>query len=124
MKKIFKKRICPICSNKNNNDSIKLIFEFENHENHEKYRISECLNCSFIHQNPSWNQEFYDDLYKFFYYPLDNEMPNGYKERCKLICETINTLNINSHKSKLLDFGCNNGSFINYAKKEPKNKTK
>jgi len=114
----FEYRKCPLCENKNTFNSLEKLFDFEHFENNERYSVSECKNCGFIHQNPSWNQDFYNDLYKFFYYPLDQELPSGYKKRCEIICNTINTLHKKNKKLKILDFGCNNGSFVNYAKND------
>ncbi len=112
----LQKRACPLCGEAVN---VSLIDRRRVEQNGAEYAVSECKRCSFIHQNPAWDQSFYDALYADLVYD-----PSGHKyypaqiARYEAVADTIEKLVAGKNNQKILDFGCYDGSFIAWLKAE------
>lgn len=111
----LKPRPCPLCGA----EGAKQLFEQRFEQMDKSYFVSECVNCGLIHQNPSWNQEFYDSLYENLVYDPSGRVHHpAQAERYAGVADVIGNLVSGKSGGKMLDFGCYDGSFIDWVKKE------
>ena len=116
----FVKRPCPICGNK------KSIYkkDFD-----KRYKISECINCASLYVNPCPNLT----ALKYYYNKCEvnhklnqvlkkRSLKGGLivDERLNAVIKLIKELLISKKKIKILDIGCNSGSFLNEIQKKLK----
>ncbi len=115
MKYKFSKRLCALCGS---NRKFKNLFTQRSERLKVNYVVSECLSCGFIHQNPAWEQKFYNDLYAdLIYDPTNHKFYPAQVKRYKGVADIIATLFPSNKIERLLDFGCYDGSFIEWLKK-------
>jgi len=112
-------RPCPLCKAEYSSNTMLHIFDQRLENGDLNYVIVECRKCGFIHQNPAWNQEFYNNLYSFLFYDLtDRNSYPEYVKQYKVVSSLICNLPSVCAGARILDFGCNDGSFINGLKKD------
>lgn len=118
-------RPCPLCGLSYNKNNIKMLFKQHFLPFGRDYFVSECSRCGFIHQNPAWNEKFYNSLYEYFsgLYAYGSAAHKNYSaeiKRYKTIALTLDALGQMPAKPRLLDFGCQDGSFLNWLKEKTK----
>ncbi len=114
MKYKLYKRSCIICSSIKN----RLLFRQKNEYLGAEYIVSECVNCGFINQNPAWKEECYNNLYTDHVYDPTNHKFYPYQvERYRSVASAIERLLLRQNIRRVLDFGCYDGSFIEWVKK-------
>ncbi len=115
MKYKFCKRSCVLCGT---NKKTKKLFTQRFERLKANYVVSECSSCGFIHQNPAWEQKFYDDFYAdLIYDPTNHKFYPAQVKRYKEVADVIAPILSSHNIKKLLDFGCYDGSFIEWLKK-------
>lgn len=110
-------RDCPLCGTSYKSKKFLTIFEQKNSNGKISYVVSECRSCGFIHQNPCWNQGFYDNIYSDLVYdPSGDKCYKGQVLRYKVVADIISQLPINFSQTKILDYGCYDGTFIEWVR--------
>ena len=114
--KSLKYRRCPLCNSNidlNNND---ILFINKDDNNLERYIISQCQECNLIHQNPSYSEDYYNNLYSDLIYDPVAKQKNYNPEHVKRYNSIFSVINnfIKDDTSRVLDFGCYNGSFVKW----------
>jgi hypothetical protein len=114
--KSLKYRRCPLCNSNidlNNND---ILFINKDDNNLERYIISQCQECNLIHQNPSYSEDYYNNLYSDLIYDPVAQQKNYNPEHVKRYNSIFSVINnfIKDDTSRVLDFGCYNGSFVKW----------
>lgn len=111
--KNFKKRNCFLCGS----DRLKLICRQRFAVLVKNYAVSECQQCGLMQQNPLWSKNFYHNLYAdLIYDPTGIKYHKAKINRYQKVAEVIADL-ISGKKLKLLDFGCYDGSFLEWLKR-------
>ena len=113
MRSQLTKRPCPLCGVKNN---LQGLFHGRFEQLKKDYVVSECRSCGFIHQNPSWGEKDYDNLYADHVYdPSNHKFYPSQIERYRGVAAVIGNLPL--FQSRILDYGCYDGSFMEWLKK-------
>ncbi len=131
MKKNFDKdfkllpRPCPLCALGYSKNNIRMLFKQCFLPFNQEYFVSECSRCGLIHQNPALGEKFYASLYGFFsgLYVYGSAAHKNYSaeiKRYKTIASVVDNLNQMPNKPRLLDFGCQDGSFLHWLKEKTK----
>jgi len=110
---ILNKRPCWLCGS---DREPRALFKQRFERLDKDYFIAECSDCGLIQQNPIWNEEFYNGLYSdLIYDPTGHKFYPDQTERYRKVAEAVGDLVVVS--SRVLDFGCYDGSFVEWVKK-------
>ena len=113
--KHLKNRHCPLCNSQVNLNNNNVLFTNIGANNIERYIISKCPDCNFIHQNPSYETSYYNNLYSdLIYDPTGDNYYPGMVSRYKSILSVIRKILKTEKICRILDFGCYNGTFIKW----------
>lgn len=113
MKHVMRARPCPVCGAAPGKGAIARLFTQRFEAMDRSYTVAECRACGHIHQNPAWDEAFYDGLYaEHLYDPFGHKFYPAQVKRYREVAKVIST-RVGSG-ARILDYGSYDGSFIEW----------